>query len=29
MMLNAERLEAIRAWQAQDPDQATVTALDP
>ena len=27
-MLNAERLEAIRAWQAQDPDQATVTALD-
>lgn len=27
-MLNAERLAAIRAWQAQDPDQATVIALD-
>ncbi len=27
-MLDAERLATIRAWQAQDPDQATVTALD-
>ena len=27
-MLPAEKLAAIRAWQAQDPDPATVTALD-
>lgn len=27
-MLPADRLEALRAWQAQDPDPATVAAVD-
>ncbi|MFP5416859.1 MAG: phospho-sugar mutase [Actinomycetes bacterium] len=27
-MLSEERLATLRAWQAQDPDQATVAALD-